>query len=388
VRQVYVACLVSMSLAAATPQASAGAMPAVVATVTAETPISAGSGWLVWSVPAGAGWVLDAYHAGVVAQLPIAPRPQPFDASVGTDASGAPVVTFSRCARTPRMFRVAGGGGAGGELLEPRTGSGCRIHVFALPGGREHRLPIPTPRAASDTTPSMWRGEVAFARHAPGHADVWQVLSWSPRALGGVATLRHGRIATNCPTEPRGCAARRPLGAVEALSRDGSIVTFLWHVQGPGVLGEMNNAWELRVDDLATGSSTLAAVEASHEACTGPLPSETSEFETPEYATPEPPIAVGSTALFPELESFNCFHLFTSVLGSERAGARRPSFGRLRVPALALAVDGATVYAVVAGPTPAFLDAPECTPASPCSLETIARPKLIPAGRPPTPPFE
>jgi hypothetical protein len=371
-----------------------GAVPLVVASITAETPISAGSGWLVWSVPNGEGeWRLDAYHAGVVKQLPIESRVQPFDASVGTDASGRPVVTFSRCARVPLMFPVGERGlGQGGTTLQPETGAGCRIHVFELGGGHERPLPIPTPRTASDTTPSMWHGAVAFARHTPAHADVWQVLSWSQRAPRTIVTLRHGRIATHCPHEPRGCASRRPLGAVEALSRDGSIVTFLWHVQGPGVFGERNDSWELRVDDLATASSTLADAGSSHEACTGPFKpeAETSELEPPEYVTPEPPIAVGATALFPEAESFSCFHLFSSVLGSVRAGDRVPSFGRLHLNALALAVDGATTYAVVA-PVPdrtRGADAPSCSPSSPCTLETVQRPRFVRATHAPTPPFE
>src|SRR5258707_582992 len=129
---------------AAATGASAGSARAAsppIAEVTAATPLSGGDGWLVWSVQGPGGWGLEGYHDGTVRQLPVAPRPEPFDASVGSDSSGAPVVTFSRCKSTPAM-RPAGGDTPGGELVEPLTGSGCRVHVLPLDGddGRRSTL--------------------------------------------------------------------------------------------------------------------------------------------------------------------------------------------------------------------------------------------------------
>src|SRR5271170_1938132 len=76
--------------------AAARANSTVIATLSAESPISAGHGWLVWSARSGSGWSLEGYHDGRLAALPVATRPQPFDAHVGTNAAGAPVVTYSR----------------------------------------------------------------------------------------------------------------------------------------------------------------------------------------------------------------------------------------------------------------------------------------------------
>jgi hypothetical protein len=68
----------------------------MLASVTVRAPIAADGGWVVWSAPASGGWGLDADHAGVVKALRVAPRPQPFDVDLGTNATGGVVATFSR----------------------------------------------------------------------------------------------------------------------------------------------------------------------------------------------------------------------------------------------------------------------------------------------------
>jgi hypothetical protein len=346
----------------------AGGASGAIASVTAETPISAGAGWLVWSVPVAGGWALDAYHHETVSQLPAAPRPQPFDASVGSDETGAPVVVFSRCARTPEMRDVGISEEKGGALLVARTGAGCRIHVLELDSGREHALPIPAPAGSSDTTPSMWHGDLAFARHAPGHGPVWQVMSWSQRAPRRVLTLRHGAIPVRCEN---GGPCKHPAdGEVQALSRDGQIVTFLWHLEGTGIIGE--GAWELRVDRLAGDSSSLAASGFGHEACTSALaPGEL------EYVWPEPPVAVGRTVLSTQLDGFDCFKGFAATLESYVPGAAHAQIGALAHPVLGLAVEGSTLYGLAPGPKPADSDTPGCAPTDPCSLERIAAPTTM-----------
>ena len=44
--------------------AAARANSTVIATLSAESPISAGEGWLIWSVPSGTGWALEGLHHG------------------------------------------------------------------------------------------------------------------------------------------------------------------------------------------------------------------------------------------------------------------------------------------------------------------------------------
>jgi hypothetical protein len=377
-KRLSVLAAVAFALAYGVPVCTAGAepLPLSVAIVGAETPISAGGGWLLWSVRASGGWGLEAYHEGRSQALPVRPRPQPFDVSVGTDARGAAVATFSRCARTPKMRDVGETEVTGGSLLEPRTGAGCRVYLLELGSGRERRLPIPHPSGASDTTPSMWRGSVVFARRAPGHGDVWQVMLWSPGKPRTVRTLKHGATPSRCRSN---CGEGPIRGEVEALDRDGGLVTFLWAVEGPGVLGE--GPWELRVDDLANGHSSLAEAGYGHEACTGPP-------DGLEYVWPEAPIANGAVALFPQLEGFSCFRSFASVLGRYRPGAKRARSGPLADPVLGLAKDGDALYGLLpVSPWENGGDSPNCSALAPCTIERITAPSLTPDRFRPAPPF-
>jgi hypothetical protein len=363
--------LVLIAAALAVPQVAAAETGPAIASLEAETPISAGAGWLVWSTPVKDGWGLDAYHAGKVAALPVSPRPEPFDASVGTNARGAAVVTFSRCTETPRL--EGAGEVGGGSLMYASTGRGCRIMVLKLAGGRERRLPVPSAPRDSDTSPSMWHGELAFARKTPTHGDVWQIMSWSARDPSRLTTLRHGAIPLVCEG---GCSAAPAHGEVGALDRDGSIVTFMWRVEGPGVIGE--GAWEIRVDQLANGRSSRADGGFGHEACTGPTAENEIEYLLPTSA----PVASGQEVLFSQLETFGCFERFASRLDAYAAGATLARYARIPT-ALALAKDGSTFYAEL--PQEPLVDAedsPRCTPAAPCTLQRIAPPPLTKREKP------
>jgi hypothetical protein len=165
---------------------------------------------------------------------------------------------------------------------------------------------------------------------------------------------------------------------VQALDRNGAIVTFLWSVEGSGVIGE--GAWEVRVDDLASGRGSLAEAGFGHEACTGPPTGLESVW-------PEPPIADGRRALFPQLEDFACFRSVASVLGSYRVGEQRSSSGGLAATVLGLAKDGGTIYGLVPPAAPAGADSPSCSAAAPCALERIPQPRLIANRFRPVPPF-
>ena len=379
---VTAASLVAVALLSLTGAALAAPVGPPLATVDAATPLSAGNGWLVWSAPEGREWVLMAYHAGSVVRLPVAPRVQPFDASVGTDAAGQPAVTFSRCARTPLMGTVGGGGGGGGALLEPASGAGCRVRVLELMDGAEIKPPIPAPPGVSDTTPSIWHGQIAFARHSPSHGEVWQIESWSPSAPNRLKTLPHGRIPS-CPEAPNGCT-QKARGRVTALQRDGAIVTFIWALPWPqqGLIGE--GAWEVRVDRADGSRAALAAGDFGHEACMGVRgPHEL------EYVWPLPPIAAGNDALFGELLSFSCFHGFASLLVSHSAQPGFAMEGKLQATALALADDHGQLYGLIPARNAATGgDGPSCSAAEPCAIERLARPVLRRAPRLPFVPFQ
>jgi hypothetical protein len=355
--------------------ACALANPDTIATLSTKVPISAGQGWLVWSVPVAGGWGLEAYHHGQISTLPITPRPQPFDVSVGTDTSGEPVATFSRCVHTPAVVE-------GGQIDDVAPDSGCRIHMLNLASDRESQVPIPAPHGVSDTTPSMWRGSVAFARKSPSHGEIQQVMLWSPRHPHTLTTLRHGAVPSHCPEARHGCASeplRRQEGSVAALNSNGRVVTYLWLVNGPGIIGE--GAWEVRLDDLATGRSTIAATGSGSEACTGPT-------EGLENSRPGAPIANGDGTLFPLLQIYGyCYRKFVSLLVGLRSGAANPVSGQLSGNVLAIARDGSTVYALTAQKWTAS-SGPTCDSKQPCSLETVTLPALTNREPKPVPPFQ
>jgi hypothetical protein len=342
-----------------------------IANLSTEVPISAGQGWLLWSVSVAGGWGLDAYHHGQISAIPVAPRPQPFDVSVGTNAAGAPVATFSRCVRTPLPSEAS-------QFSGTDRSSGCRIYVLNLTNDREGRLPIPTPKGASDTTPSMWHGNVAFARKSPLHKEIEQVMLWSPRHPHTLTTLRHGAVPSHCPGTPRGCVGEPQGGSVAALSSDGKVVTYLWYVRGPGIIGE--GAWEVRLDDLATGRSSIAAVGSGREVCTGPT-------EGVEDSYPGAPLATGKGVIFPLLDIYGyCYRKYVSSLVGLHYGAENPMSGALSGNVLAIARDGSTVYALTAPTTAGTV--PTCSSEKPCAIETITLPALTRRDPKPVPPLE
>ncbi len=350
------------SLASAAAPVAAGP---VVATLAAAVPIGAGGGWVVWSVPAARGWLLEGSYRGVTRMLAAAPRPQPFDLNVGTRAAGGPVVTFSRCARTP--VRPAYGLG----FLAPLTGAGCRVHVLDLSTGRESAPAIPHPVGTSDTTPSMWRGRVAFARLDPAHhGGVQQVLLWRPGRRGLVG-LPHGAMPAPCAG---GCAGQTRTGSVEGLAYDGRLVSFLWEPVAPGIFGQL--AWEVRADFPATGATRILGAGVAGEVCTG----------GEDLSAPSPPVLDADTVRFASLQA-TCY-VFRSVLSQVKAtAAGNGVYGVLPGVVLGLAQDGPRLYALEA-PAPADQTNPICTAAAPCLLEQIPPPApLKPEPHKPASPF-
>jgi hypothetical protein len=355
---------------------AARANSTVIATLSAESPISAGQGWLVWSVRGATGWSLEGFHEGRLAALPVVTRPQPFDAHLGTDAAGAPVVTYSRCRVTPATEDAGLYVNGTGTLAEPNTGAGCRLRVLELPSGRERSLPVPEPRGVSDTTPAMWRGTLVFARKAEGRGRTSQVMLSMPGHRSRLVTLPHGAVPEGCPPM-QGCREKPPGGEVQALSIDASIVAFVWKPEGPGV--GIDGAWEERVDSLVNHRGALAGTAIGTESCTG------GEENLVEEAWPAPPILSGSAVLFPELERGGCYTTFTSALVQYREGNR--SLGTASVPIVELASDGAITYGLVAQ-RPTTEQDPGCSAALPCTLESVTLPPLRPSHYKPAHPFD
>jgi hypothetical protein len=351
-----------------TTSAIAESTPPAIATVEDQTPISAGDGWLVWSVPSHGEWLLDAYHDRTVETLPAKPRPQPFDVSVGTNSSREPVATFSRCHTTPIMQTV-GAQQAGGLLTEPSTGAGCRVYEFNLLTQRERAVPIPHPAETSDTTPSMSHGNVAFARTEPTHPNISEVMLYSPNDhQHELVTLRHGAVPSPCPKPA--CSHIPIFGEVEALDLDAQAVAFLWQFEGPGVPG--HGAWEYRADNLSSGAGSFAGAAALGESCVG--------GGAVEEAWPSPPVLTGSTALLVNLQRGECYKRYSSGFTRYQRGTR--SLGESSLPIMTIAREANITYALVApGPTTGEQD-PNC----PCTLQRITPPTLKPITHKPEPP--
>jgi hypothetical protein len=359
----------SLTVAAAVAAAiGGGASPAAaesqaLAIVTANVPIAAGGGWVAWSAPGEGGWRLMAWHRGAVTMLPAAARPQPFDLDLGTDARGRTVATFSRCTQTPVTFfdgRTASW-----------TGTGCSIHVLDLATAHERSAGIPHPAGSSDTTPSMWRGRIAFARRDPRHRDIAQVMLWSPRTRR-LRTLRHGAISSRCPFRT-GCRGMTVRGAVEGLDLGARLATFLWWVDAPAVAG--HGGWEVRADRLADGRSVRAGSGVLGEVCTGGT----------DTVIPSVPAADGSQVWYSQLSSA-CYRNTASLIRF----SVRPRNGRSgAVPGdvLQFAKDGDALYALVA-PEPKGEVRPACdVPGAPCTIQRTERPALTKTIRRPGSPF-
>ena len=214
--------------------------------------MSAYGGDVVWSQydSASMRWTLRRWHGGVESRVPIPSRDVPFDADVGPDVSGRPVVVYSRCAVEPD-------GPPTGFEPSPAwaRARGCHLHEFDLLRGRDHRLRTLDARDASDTTPAIWRGSVAFVRRVrQGYPEI--VIDRN----GRVSRLPTGSV-------PR-CERRRPCaqGAnVAAMDLGPHLLAFLWQASGANVTG-LGTGWELRADSL-TGRATylLSSGELSGE---------------------------------------------------------------------------------------------------------------------------
>jgi hypothetical protein len=317
------------------------------------------------------GWGLDAYHEAAVKTLRVTPRTQPFDVDLGTNATGEVVATFSRCVKTPRYEA---------DLFLELEGVGCRVHVLTLASERERAPAIPHPANTSDTTPSMWDGNIAFARYDPRHhADVAQLLLWSGRTHK-LRALRHGATPTGQPCLPaKGQDGRRiresktecvpnsikgdiTEGAIESVDRGPDLVSFLWKIDGPGVIST-GGGWEVRADRLATGASVLAGSGFHGDVCMAGI-----DGSVPSYPSVE-----GERVWYTQLES-ECYVNTISVERFDIATDRLSSSAPVQVEVLQVVRSGSALYALVA-PTPKGED-PTCSTANPCSIERLPLPKL------------
>ena len=255
----------ALPLALAAPAAQAQSSDVVLAPAPDSTAITAYGGHVVLSKrdPQTGNWALVRWHAGIVDVLPVAQRSVPFDADAGPGRDGKPVVVYSRCRQEPAL--------PSGLPPTPdwQTARGCDVYELALTGTpAERKLTAVSSASQSETTPSTWRGGVAFVRHAGG-AFVPKILYLAPAAKR-LRTLGGGSVQTCSQAANCGFAQRHD--GVDQLDLGPARAAYVWRMTGGAVYGT-GLVWELRAVPLAGGTSVLLDSGLISGACGFGLPS-------------------------------------------------------------------------------------------------------------------
>jgi hypothetical protein len=216
-------------------------------------------------------WHLMVWHGGSIRPLPVAARDMPFDANAGPAANGQPAIVYSRCSQDPPP--PTANELQSSEYLRESVWTdarGCRIYELALPNGSPELVKGIYEPGASDSTPAIWEGDIAFARLTAGSRDA-QVYLWrhSTRrltALGaGPGPCRTHFFEQRCEAHPR----TPPSAWVGGMSLDGSALGYEWIVQNGGSpFGEGADP-EIRVDPLQAGRQSAPGLVAATSSASG-----------------------------------------------------------------------------------------------------------------------
>ncbi len=213
--------------------------------------LKAYDGYVIFSTrdPGTVRWQLMEWHDGVISALDVPTRSVPFDADIGPDANGDPAVVYSRCATEPSYDGLG--------QFDWATARGCRIWELSLPGGSPRLLNAIGAVGASDSTPAIWDGAIAFAR-VPAHASprVAAIYLW---AAG--RPLRH--LAGGSPPCPLGISCPHSHAWAAAMSLDANVLAIDWalkgyHVAAAGCGPAGGEIWEMLADRLSGGQRSFA----------------------------------------------------------------------------------------------------------------------------------
>lgn len=176
--------------------------------------------------------------------LPLAPQPTPFELDVGPGPDGQATLVYSRC---------SGGGG-------PEWGSHCDLYRYSFADLSE--TPIAganTP--AEETAPTIWNGQIAFARvpsRDPAKHSMPRILT---RPLAAPASQPSRRLsglpARECVGERARCV-KTTFGRVHELELQGRRLAMVVDV-GPGI-GE-NPDVEVRLVSLGGRSRRIGRMQ-------------------------------------------------------------------------------------------------------------------------------
>jgi hypothetical protein len=168
----------------------------------------------------------------------------PFDADAGPGIGGTPTVVYSRCAHDPTGTLAERGGSQYVDRPDWTNAHGCRIYESALTGGGPRLIAGIRPGRASDATPAIWYGDIAFARVAPG-SHVSTIYYW--HHAGGALD----RLGAGQPPCTVGCIPGPRASWVDGMSLDGQLLAFEWSTNA-APFGE-GPFPEIRVDPLRFG---------------------------------------------------------------------------------------------------------------------------------------
>jgi hypothetical protein len=145
--------------------------------------------------------------------LPVAPRPQAFDVSLGTGEDANPVAVYSRCTgKTPPLYTDGG---------VVHSSSGCDIYRYDFATRAERKVTSVSSSRFSETQPSIWVSKIAFVRELrPTRRQPVRNAVYVGRARGAGQIRRQPT-----PRSPRG-------GQVEGVNLTGRGLFFVWRRTG------------------------------------------------------------------------------------------------------------------------------------------------------------
>jgi len=97
-------------------------------------------------------------------RVSVAGRWLPFDVDVGPDRRGRPLIAYSRCRSEPSPVIRQNIYEGNTDLPRYDLASGCDLFTYSLADGHERRIAGVSSSAESEYLPTIWRGNIAFAR--------------------------------------------------------------------------------------------------------------------------------------------------------------------------------------------------------------------------------
>ena len=225
------------ALMAAAPAAAA---PTTIDTLPRESGLDAGQGAVVWSRydDAAKAYRLVVRRNGVNSLPPIDPSPDAFDADLGSNSRGEPAVVYSRCA----SYRDDRG---------PRDR--CDLYILSLKTGSERALRNAN-TSASESNPTLWRGELAWISERRGARPT--VYHRSLAAGARKSRRLPGLPARACNIHNSRPCSRVTAGAIEELELHGNrLAEIVGYSAGSG------DSTEIRLVSLRSTSARRIAFQ-------------------------------------------------------------------------------------------------------------------------------